>query len=53
MSAKSVIGLEIGSANIRMVQLSGRSSGQVQLEKYAIEPLPQKCGFRQRDCQLM
>ena len=41
MSAKSVIGLEIGSANIRMVQLSGRSSGQVQLEKYAIEPLPQ------------
>ena len=41
MSAKSVIGLEIGSANIRMVQLSGRSSGQVQLEKYAVEPLPQ------------
>lgn len=41
MSAKSVIGLEIGPANIRMVQISGRSSGQVQLEKYAIEHLPQ------------
>lgn len=41
ISAKSVIGLEIGSASIRMVQLSGRGSGQVQLEKYAIEALPQ------------
>ncbi len=41
MAAKSVIGLEIGPANIRMVQIAGKGSGRVQLEKYAVEPLPQ------------
>lgn len=41
MAAKSVIGVEIGPANIRMVQIAGKGSGRVQLEKYAIEPLPQ------------
>lgn len=41
MAAKSVIGLEICPASIRMVQIAGKGSGRVQLEKYAIEPLPQ------------
>lgn len=41
MATKSVIGLEIGPASIRMVQIAGKGSGRVQLEKYAVEPLPQ------------
>lgn len=39
-SGRSVIGLDIGQGAIRMVQLSGRSLNQVQLEKYAVMPLP-------------
>ncbi|MDO4434172.1 MAG: type IV pilus assembly protein PilM [Alysiella sp.] len=40
-SGKSVIGLDISQYAIRMVQLSGKQLNQVQLEKYAIEYLPQ------------
>ncbi|CRZ20278.1 type IV pilus assembly protein PilM [Kingella kingae] len=39
-SGRSVIGLDIGQGGIRMVQLSGRSLSQVQLEKYAMVTLP-------------
>lgn len=38
---RSVIGLDIGQSGIRMVQLSGKSIGQIQLEKYASVDLPQ------------
>lgn len=41
MSGRSVIGLDIGQNGIRMVQLSGRQINQIQLDKYAIVPLPQ------------
>ncbi|XXQ68796.1 type IV pilus biogenesis protein PilM [Neisseriaceae bacterium B1] len=40
-SGKSVIGLDIGQSAIKMVQISGKQANQVQLEKYAIEYLPQ------------
>ncbi|MDK4679949.1 type IV pilus assembly protein PilM [Kingella negevensis] len=40
-SGRSVIGVDISQNNIRMVQVSGRQLSQVQLEKYAILPLPQ------------
>lgn len=38
---KSIIGLDIGQNSIRMVQLSGKSINNIQVEKYAIEYLPQ------------
>lgn len=41
ISGRSVIGLDIGQVAIKMVQLSGKSANQIQLEKYAIEYLPQ------------
>lgn len=41
LSGKTVIGLDISPTHVRMVQISGRSLNQVQVEKYAIEPLPQ------------
>ncbi|RRD91294.1 type IV pilus biogenesis protein PilM [Conchiformibius steedae] len=41
ISGKTVIGLDIGQNNIRMIQLSGKGGNQVQVDKYAIEPLPQ------------
>lgn len=40
-SGKSVIGLDIGQSAIKMVQISGKQTNRVQLEKYAIEYLPQ------------
>ena len=40
-SVRSVIGLDIGQSGIRMVQLSGRSVNQIQVDKYAVVPLPQ------------
>ncbi|ULJ70124.1 type IV pilus assembly protein PilM [Wielerella bovis] len=40
-SGRSVIGVDITPHHIRMVQLSGRQLSQVQLDKYAIVPLPQ------------
>lgn len=40
-SGKSVIGIDIGQLAIKMVQISGKQTHQVQLEKYAIEYLPQ------------
>lgn len=39
-SGKSVIGIDIGQIAIKMVQLSGKQANQLQLEKYAIEYLP-------------
>lgn len=41
LSGKTVIGLDISPTHVRMVQISGRSLNQVQVEKYAIEALPQ------------
>lgn len=41
MSGKTVIGLDITPTTVRMIQISGRGVNQVQVEKYAIEPLPQ------------
>lgn len=41
MASRTVIGLDISQNNIRMVQLSSKSGNQVQVDKYAIEPLPQ------------
>ncbi len=41
MSGKTVIGLDISQNNIRMIQLSAKSGNQVQVDKYAVEPLPQ------------
>lgn len=38
---KSIIGLDIGQSAIKMVQLSGKSVNNIQVEKYAIEHLPQ------------
>lgn len=40
-NGKSVIGLDIDQSAIKMVQISGKQTTQVQLEKYAIESLPQ------------
>lgn len=40
-SGKTVIGLDIGQGNIRMVQLTAKSGNNVRVDKYAIEPLPQ------------
>lgn len=40
-SGRSVIGLDIGQSGIRMVQLSGKGIGSIQLEKYSIVNLPQ------------
>lgn len=37
---RSVIGLDIGQSGIRMVQLSGKGIGSIQLEKYAVVNLP-------------
>lgn len=39
--SKSIIGLDIGQNSIRMVQLSGKSINNIQVEKYAVEYLPQ------------
>lgn len=41
VSGKTVIGLDIGQNNIRMIQLSGKGGNQIQVDKYAVEPLPQ------------
>ena len=41
LSGKTVIGLDISPTHVRMVQISGRSLNQIQVEKYAIEALPQ------------
>lgn len=41
LSGKNVIGLDITPSHVRMVQISGKSLNQVQVEKYAIEALPQ------------
>lgn len=38
---RSAIGIDIGQHAIKMVQLSGRSLNQIQLEKYVITKLPQ------------
>ncbi|MFN4148596.1 MAG: type IV pilus assembly protein PilM, partial [Rhodocyclaceae bacterium] len=39
--ARSLVGLNIGSAAIKMVELSSGRGGGYQLECYAIEPLPE------------
>lgn len=38
--ARSLVGLDISSTAVKMVELSGSQSGGYQLERYAIEPLP-------------
>jgi type IV pilus assembly protein PilM len=38
--ARSVIGLDISTSAVKMVELSGSPAGAYQLERYAIEPLP-------------
>lgn len=38
--ARSMVGLDISSSAVKMVELSGGQSGSYQLERYAIEPLP-------------
>lgn len=40
VSGRSIIGVDIGQSNIRMVQISGRQLSQIQLEKYATVALP-------------
>lgn len=40
LSQRSAIGIDIGQHAIKMVQLSGRSLNQIQLEKYVITKLP-------------
>jgi type IV pilus assembly protein PilM len=39
--ARSLVGLNIGSASVKMVELSAGRGGGYQLECYAIEPLPE------------
>ena len=38
--ARPLIGLDISSSAVKMVELSAASAGQYRLERYAIEPLP-------------
>jgi type IV pilus assembly protein PilM len=38
--ARSLVGLDISSSAVKMVELSGGQAGSYQLERYAIEPLP-------------
>jgi len=38
--ARSLVGLDISSSAVKMVELSGGQAGDYQLERYAIEPLP-------------
>jgi len=38
--ARSLVGLDISSSAVKMVELSGARAGAKQLEAYAIEPLP-------------
>lgn len=40
LSSRGAVGIDIGQDAIRMVQLSGRSLNQIQLEKYAVVKLP-------------
>lgn len=40
LSNRSAVGIDIGQHAIKMVQLSGRSLNQIQLEKYVITKLP-------------
>lgn len=39
--ARSLVGLDISSSAVKMVELSGSRAGGMQLESYAIEPLPE------------
>lgn len=39
--ARSLLGLNISSSAVKMVELSGGRGGEYQLESYAIEPLPE------------
>ena len=39
--ARSLVGLDISSSAVKMVELSGTRSGSMQLESYAIETLPE------------
>jgi type IV pilus assembly protein PilM len=39
--ARSLVGVDISSSAVKMVELSGGGSAQYQLEGYAIEPLPE------------
>lgn len=39
--ARSLVGLNVGSASVKMVELSAGRGGGYQLECYAIEPLPE------------
>lgn len=38
--ARSLVGLDISSTAVKMVELSGSQAGDYQVERYAIEPLP-------------
>lgn len=38
--ARSLVGLDISSSAVKMVELSGSRAGELRLECYAIEPLP-------------
>jgi type IV pilus assembly protein PilM len=39
--ARSLVGLDISSSAVKMVELSGSRAGAIQVECYAIEPLPE------------
>lgn len=39
--ARSLVGLDISSSAVKMVELSGSRAGTIQVECYAIEPLPE------------
>lgn len=39
--ARSLVGLDITTSAVKMVELSGSRQGRMQLENYAIEPLPE------------
>ena len=36
----ALIGLDIGSSSVKVVELSEAGKGMMRLERYAIEPLP-------------
>ena len=52
LNNRSAIGVDISQHAIKMVQLTGRSLNQIQLEKYVITKLPKKYCQRQQNSRL-